>query len=428
MNNELFSFIKSSPTAFQAVDTIGRMLREAGYTELSESEGWELRENGRYFVTRNGSSVIAFRVPEGGVRSFMITAAHCDSPCFKLRDRAELKSGEFIRLSVEGYGGMLFSTWQDRPLSVAGRVLVRTATGVKSVLVDFGEPVCLMPNVAIHMNRNANKEPNLNPAVDLQPLYSGKGGADTFRKRLAEKAGVGENDILSTDLFVYNPQPGVEWGDFISAPRLDDLQCAFASVKAFIASETGAAVPVCAVFDNEEVGSHTKQGAASTFLKDTLSRIGESFGVTGSELARAVASSFMLSCDNAHSVHPNHPEYADKNNAPVMNGGIVVKFNAAQRYTSDAVSAAIFELICREAGAPVQIYVNRPDIPGGGTLGNISNAQVSLNAVDIGLAQLAMHSAYETAGALDTEHMVNALRVFYAKRLIPKGSGEYTLE
>lgn len=428
MNNDLFTYIDACPTPFQAVAVGGKRLADAGYTRLSEGDDWALEAGKGYYVTRNGSSIIAFRVPKGGFRGFMITAAHCDSPCFKVKENAEIVGKDFVQLSVEGYGGMIHSTWLDRPLSVAGRVLVRTADGIESRLVDFEEPIAVMPNVAIHMNRDMNKGASYNPAVDLQPLYGEKEREGTFRARVAEKAGVSEADIVTTDLFVYNPQKGVEWGDFISAPRLDDLQCAYSSLTAFLTSGDGESAPVCCIFDNEEVGSRTKQGAASTFLRDVLTRVCECFGKTGAAYNRTVAHSFMLSCDNAHALHPNHPEYVDKNHTVKMNGGIVIKYNAAQKYTSDAVSAALFKLICDEAEVPVQLYANRPDIVGGGTLGNIANAQVSLNTVDIGLAQLAMHSAYETAGAKDTEYMVRALRLFFAKSVTMKADGAYALQ
>ena len=422
MNKELLDFINLSPTPFQAVDNISQMLEGAGYLRLSEGGAWTLERGKGYFVTRNLSSIIAFRVPAEGFSGFMITASHCDSPAFKLREKAETEDSRFTRLSVEGYGGMIYSTWLDRPLGVAGRVIVKNSSGIETRLVDLGSDVCLIPNVAIHMNRSVNKDTNYNPAVDLQPLYSMKGSGKSIRARAAEAAGADEGDIIACDLFLYNPQKGACWGDFISAPRLDDLQCAYSSVAAFLSSEGGSSVPVCAVFDNEEVGSHTKQGAASTFLKATLTRIS---AFLGGDLDTALASSLMLSCDNAHSIHPNHPEYADKNEAPVLNGGVVVKFNAAQKYTSDAVSYALFKMIAEEAGAEIQLYANRPDIPGGGTLGNIANAQVSLNTVDIGLAQLAMHSSFETAGAKDTETMVKALRLFFEKSVVSEGDGSY---
>lgn len=422
MNEPLFKFISASPTAFHAVRTCAAQLREAGFTELCEGDEWELTPGRGYFVTRNGSSIVAFRAVEGA-GSYMITAAHCDSPSFRIRENAEATDSHFVRLSVEGYGGMLYSTWLDRPLSAAGRVLVRTEHGVASRLMDFGEPICVIPNVAIHMNRNANKDMSYNPAVDLQPLYAeAADGRVTFRERVARELGVPQRDILSTGLYLYNPAAGFEWGDFISAPRLDDLHCVYSTLRAFIDAGSFRSVPVFAVFDNEEVGSRTKQGAASTFLRDVLSRIGDKLGM---DLRTALPASLMLSCDNAHALHPNHPEYADKANAPVMNGGIVIKYTASQRYATDAVSAAMFTLICEKAGVKTQNYANRPDIPGGSTLGNISTSQVSVNTIDIGLAQLAMHSSFETAGARDTAAMIDCCRTFFESGIVCRSDGEY---
>ena len=432
MNQALFSYIAASPTAYHAAAHTAALLRDAGYTELYEHTAWRIEAGKGYFTTRNGSSLIAFRAPASAdFAGFMMTAAHGDSPSFKIKENAELCDGHHLRLSVEKYGGMLCASWTDRPLSVAGRVLLRTEAGIATKLVDLGEPCAVIPNVAIHMNRNANDGMSYNPAVDMLPLCGEASDAGMLRRRVAEAVGVSEADILTTDLFLYNPQAGAEWGGYVSAPRLDDLQCAFASLTAFL--EAGQAeshpntVPVFCLFDNEEVGSQTKQGAASTFLYDTLNRLGEAYGLTYVELARRLASSFLVSCDNAHGVHPNHPEYQDKNHAVYMNGGVVVKYNANQRYTTDGVSAALFGLICERAGVPVQRYANRADMAGGSTLGNIANTQVSLNTVDIGLAQLAMHSAYETAGARDTEMMARALTEFFKSRISAGGNGAYTL-
>jgi len=328
---------------------------------------------------------------------------------------------------VERYGGMLMATWMDKPLSVAGRVLVRTEQGIETRFVDFKEPVTLIPNLAIHMNRKANDGMTYNAAVDMLPLFS-QDKEVSFRARVAELAGVKEEDLLTTDLFLYNPQKGFAWDNFVSAPRLDDLQCAFGSLEAFLSAEQAKSMPVYCLFDNEEVGSTTKQGAASTFLKDVLLRICEESGLSQTDYRRCVANSFLISCDNAHAVHPNHPEYMDKNHAVYMNGGIVIKYNAGQKYTSDAVSAAIFQSVCDQAGVPYQRYANRADLMGGSTLGNIANTQVSLNTVDIGLAQLAMHSSFETAGSKDTEYMVRALKCFFEKSLTMTADGSYTLE
>lgn len=425
MNSALIDYIYASPTAYHAVAHTAKMLREAGYLELCEGGSWNLESGKGYYVTRNGSSLIAFRMPEGEYSGFMMTASHCDSPCFKVKENSELPGEHYVRLSTEKYGGMLCNSWMDRPLSIAGRVTVRTENGLSVRLVDLKDTCAVIPNVAIHMNRNANDGMKYDPAVDMLPLYGTEDANGTLRAKVAGCAGVDESDIITTDLFVYNPQRGQEWSSFVSAPRLDDLQCAFGALTAFMKAGKSQSVPVYCLFDNEEVGSETKQGAASTFLQDVLNRIS---GDCGEQYRRRVANSFLVSCDNAHAVHPNHPEYQDKNHAVYMNRGIVVKYNANQRYTSDAVSAGIFRLVCEQAEVPVQMYANRADMAGGSTLGNIANTQVSLNTVDIGLPQLAMHSAYETAGAADTEYMVRALTLFYEKSLCMKQDGTYDLK
>lgn len=430
MNKALFDYIAASPNAYAAVAHTAALLEGEGYVRLSEGDTRELAAGQGYFVTRNGSSLIAFRMPEGDFSGFMMTAAHSDSPCFKIKENAELTDGHHLRLSVERYGGMLCASWMDRPLSIAGRVILRTKTGLRAMTVDLADTTAVIPAVAIHMNRNANDGATYNAAVDMIPLLGEASDAGLLRRRVAEAAGVAEEDILTTDLYLYNPQAGMEWGGYISAPRLDDLQCAFASLTAFIASgkqeHRPATVPVYCLFDNEEVGSQTKQGAASTFLFDVLGRIGAAC-LPNATVADKLASSFLVSCDNAHAVHPNHPEYQDKNHAVYMNGGVVIKYNANQRYTTDAISAGIFGLICERAGVPTQRYANRADMPGGSTLGSIANTQVSVNTVDIGLPQLAMHSAYETAGARDTAHMVKALTAFFASELRMEADGVYTL-
>ena len=419
MNQALLDFISRCPTAYHTAAQVAARLEAAGFAPLQEGEKWDLTPGKGYYVTRNGSSLIAFRAPEGE-GGFMIAAAHGDSPSFKVKENPELPGDNGLRLSVEKYGGMLCAPWLDRPLSLAGRAVVRTGTGVESRLIDFYQPVALIPTVAIHMNRKANEGMSYDAAVDMLPLYGGQPG--TLRARAAALAGVEEPDLLAWDLYLYPTAPGTVWGEYVSAPRLDDLQCVFAALTAFLQAKPRA-VPVLAVFDNEEVGSRTKQGAASTLLSDVLRRIcgGEE------EYRRRLADSLMLSCDNAHAVHPNHPEYADKNHTVRMNGGVVIKYNANQHYTSDGVSAALFRLICREAGVPVQLYANRADMPGGSTLGNIADATVSVNTVDIGLAQLAMHSCYETAGAADTAYMAAALTAFFGKRLQAERDGRYTL-
>ena len=352
----------------------------------------------------------------------MMTAAHGDSPAFKIKENAELPDGNYLRLSVEKYGGMLCAPWLDRPLSVAGRVLVSEGDKLSVKLVDLKDPCAIIPNVAIHMNRNANDGMSYNAAVDMLPVWmsSEKG---SFRAAVAKAAGVAEDTIVTGDLFpLRSPEGRIARRIHLrAAAGRSPVRVLFADGVSRRRGER--AVSVCCIFDNEEVGSETKQGAASTFLYDTLTRLCAALGMDGSEYRRLVAGSFLVSCDNAHAVHPNHGEFADRNHTARMNGGVVIKYNANQRYTSDAVSAGIFRRICESAGVPVQYYANRADMPGGSTLGNISNTQVSLNAVDIGLAQLAMHSPFETAGAADTASLVKALTAFFEHSSLPNATG-----
>lgn len=423
MNRELFDFIAACPTPFQAVAHISSLLDNAGYTRLCEGTAWDLTSGGKYYVVRNESSLIAFRLPRQDFTGFTLAAAHCDSPCLRIKENTELASAGYMKLSTEVYGGMLRSTWADRPLSAAGRVLVKTEKGIATRLVDFKEPCAVIPNVAIHLNRKANEEGHWNPAVDLVPIFGTEAEKGTFNARVAALAGTAPEDILSTEMFLYNPEQGTAWGDMISAPRLDDLQCAFAVVKAFLAGKETTAVPLCCIFDNEEVGSGTKQGACSTFLPDVLVRICDARDKSPAAYRQALANSFLVSCDNGHAVHPNHPELADPNHSVRPNGGVVIKYNASQRYMTDGVSAAVFADLCRQAGVPVQRYANRADMPGGSTLGNLVNTQAAMNGVDIGLAQLAMHSCWESAGARDTEYLVKALTEVYSRAFVLEENG-----
>ena len=429
VNEKLIDFLRHSPSSFHAVEEITRRLEENGYIALPESTSWTVFPGGKYYVTRNQSSVIAFTVPAALARGFMICASHSDSPTFKIKEHAEGESaGMYVRLNTERYGGMLCSTWLARPLSVAGRVVAKQDGKILSRTVCVDRDLLLIPNVAIHMMRGANDNMSYNANVDMFPLMGSSAVKGSFKKIVADAAGVKEEDIIASDLYLYNRTPAAVWGaenEFVSAPRLDDLQCAFASLEAFLAAEVKDAIPVLAVLDNEEVGSQTKQGAASTFLYDVLARVCDALGM---EYIPAISHSFLVSADNAHAVHPNHPEFADAHHRPKMNGGIVIKHNANQRYTTDAVSQAIFASICEAADVPVQYFANRSDMAGGSTLGNIATTQVSLNAVDIGLAQLAMHSSYETAGAKDTEYLISALTRFYSSALTVLGDGEYVIE
>ena len=428
----LFSFIEQSPTAFHAIEYMRKKLLDEGHIQLLEGTDWQLTPGKGYFVIRNGSAILAFRIPEGAPVGFQIMASHSDSPMFKIKAHPEMEAeGHYVRLNVEKYGGMLCAPWFDRPLSVAGRLIVQTAEGIQQVLCDVSRDLVMIPNLAIHMNRQANDGVKVEMQKDLLPLYGDETAKGTFLPLVAESAGVKPEDIVSSDLFVYNRMPGTVWGahgEYMSIGRLDDLQCAFSSLEAFLAAGEGERIPVHCVFDNEEVGSGTQQGAASTFLLDTLTRICEALGLSAAQYRRMLASSMMVSADNAHAVHPNHPEKACPTNRPYMNEGIVIKYSANQKYTTDAVSAALFMQICEKAGAKVQTFVNHSDVPGGSTLGNISGTQVALHTVDIGLAQLAMHSPYETAGVKDTDTLIAAGKVFFESSVCECGYGEYVIK
>ena len=414
---QFLNFAEQSPTAFHAAAGFREMLKDAGFAELKETDPWLVDAGGKYFVVRNDSAVIAFEVPETGFSPFRIVAAHGDSPAFKLKEYYEDAGDHYVRLNVERYGGMIMATWLDRPLSVAGRLAVREGDGVGIRLVNLDRDAVLIPNQPIHFNREANDGFKYDPQTDLMPLYGDQDAKGGLMEEIAEAAGVRREDILSHDLFLYSRERASVWGAgdaFFSCARIDDLECAWAGMAALTESSARDAVNVCAIFDNEEVGSSTRQGADSSFLYDTLTRLGFALGASDGEIRAAIAGSFMVSADNAHAVHPNHPEKFDRQNRSYMNKGIVIKHNANLKYTTDAVSSARFALICEKAGVPVQHFANRSDIAGGSTLGHISAAHVSVDCVDIGLAQLAMHSAYETAGTRDLPMLIRALEALYS--------------
>lgn len=411
MVHSMLRFIEKSPTGFHAVKQAAELLEKEGYENLKA--GGTVVPGGKYYVTENGSAIIAFRIPTASPKGFMVAASHSDSPCFRLRDCAEL-AGTYVRLSCERYGGQILASWVDRPLSIAGRLLVRDGDAIRQQLIDFEKDSVLIPNVAIHLNREMNNGLSYDPKTDLVPLYGlgeAKGG---FRKALAALAGCGEEEILASDLFVYNNQKGTVWGHdgaFVSAPRLDDLSCVYSSLQAFLEADARH-IPVFAVFDNEEIGSETKQGAGSVFLTETLRQICAALAL---DYRCALANSLMLSCDNGHGLHPNHPELADRTEAPVLGGGVMVKHSP--RYATDGVSSAVFCRICEKAGVPVQHYSNRPDQAGGATLGNIAGTKTPMLTVDIGMAQLAMHSSFETAACADVGYLIRAVRAVYETAL-----------
>ncbi|MBQ9143156.1 MAG: M18 family aminopeptidase [Lachnospiraceae bacterium] len=423
----LLDFIEQSPSVYHVVDNIKKLLLQKGFIELKETESWEIKPSKGYFVIRNDSSLIAFRMPGKQPKGFHIVASHSDSPTFKVKENAGMTVEErYIKLNTEKYGGMILSSWMDRPLSIAGRIVVKDENDTPQVkLVNVDKDLLVIPNVAIHMNRDINSKYEYNAQIDMLPLMAlgkveaaAKDKEHFVFKEIAAAAEVDMETILGHDLFLYVRERGRILGansEFVLSPKLDDLQCVYTSTQAFADTKPKQYVNVLAVFDNEEVGSGTAQGADSTLLSDVLLRIGEVLGWSHGDYCGMVADSFLISADNAHAVHPNHSEKADPTNRPYIGGGIVLKYHGGQKYTTDAVSAARLKLLCEEAEITYQTYTNRSDIAGGSTLGNISTAHVSLSSVDIGLPQLAMHSAVETAGVQDTEDAIKLFQKLYAK-------------
>lgn len=439
---ELMDFLDEGVTCYHAVRELEHRLRADGFEKLSESSLWTLEPGGAYYTVRNDSSLMAFRVPSCAVKDikgFHVYAAHSDSPAFKLKENPELtKEGAYVALNTEKYGGMIMSTWMDRPLTIAGRVCVEQDGAIVPYPIKLKDNVCMIPNLAIHMNRDINNGAALNAQTDMLPLLmlksetvaSESNASETQNEETAGAINVmlaedltaqtgrqyRAEDILASDLFVENSQKAVLAGacdEFIMSARYDDLACVFAGMKAMLEAKSNDYINVLAVFDNEEVGSLTRQGADSTLLRDTLENIADGLGVTGAICRTWRAGSFMVSADNAHACHPNQGAKADPVNRPYLNKGIVLKYHGSQKYATDACSAAGVKSICKKHDIPVQIYTNRSDIAGGSTLGNLAMAQASMAAADIGLPQLAMHSAYETAGVKDIEYLLCFAKAFF---------------
>lgn len=431
MYDDLVEFLQESVTPFHAAATAESWLRAAGFTRLEEADYWNLEPGKGYYTTRNGSSAVAWRVPDHAIGGWRIVASHSDSPTWKIKTDIVENDG-CRRLSVEGYGGMIMSTWLDRPLTVGGRVIVKTEDGIESRLVCIDRDLLVIPSLAIHFQRDINKGHTFNPQVDMQPLW-GPAGSRTLTDLVAEELGVDTADILDSDLQLVTRQAPTQIGpdgEFFMAPRIDDLECAATTLLGFLdaAAETDSAcAPVWAMLDNEEVGSSSRMGAQSSYLRDVLDRIVDAIPHSGQAMHRAMANSFMLSADNAHATHPNFPQKSDPC-APVrLGGGVVLKYNASQKYTTNAVSGAIFRAICEKADVPVQVFTNRADEAGGSTLGNLQSHTLPIPMADIGLAQLAMHSAVETASVADAEAMTKAVATFYRVHLRALGDGTYTL-
>ena len=391
----LFDFLNKGVSAFHSAAAAAAILEANGYEERPESAAWELVPGGKYYTTRNGSAVLAWRMPKGALTGWHVTASHSDSPAWKIKELDGGKDAVFARAETEGYGGMIMPTWLDRPLSVAGRILVRTENGVKSILVHPDRALACIPNLCIHFDHEVNKGKNYNPQVDLQPIFGAAG--TTLRQVLAEEAGVRAEDILDSDLMLCTCEQAVRVGlkgEYFMSGRIDDLECAYTTLWGFLQGrgEEEGRGDIWVMFDNEEVGSSSRQSA-----------------------------------DNGHATHPNHPEKSDPAHPVTLGGGVLLKSNARQTYTTSGLTGAAFSAICQKAGVPVQFASNRADVPGGSTLGNLLGHQILIPMVDIGLAQLAMHSSMETASCIDAEYMARAVAEFYNTPISQPKDGEWKL-
>lgn len=427
MINDLISFLNASPVNFLAVQTLAARLEQAGYLRLDAScPLGEMKAGDKFFVTKNDSSLYAFRLGRKtlGEAGFRMICAHCDSPTFRIKPNAEMTcEGGITKLNTEVYGGPIMSTWFDRPLSLAGRVILRGKDALHPVtrLLHVKRPLLQISNLAIHFNRQVNDGVKLSKQKDVLPLLGMVTDelerGNMLTNVICSELNINKEDILDFDLYLADTTPACTFGvhdELISSGRLDDLSMCFAGLEALLAAPLTDTTKVLAIFDNEETGSQTKQGAGSPFLASMLKRI--AMAQSGSEEAywQAVERAFMISADNAHAWHPNYPEKFDPTNHPVLGGGPVIKFNAAQKYASDAVSAAVFAEICREAGVPCQRFVNHSDVAGGSTLGNILASSIPLRGVDMGNAILAMHSCRETGSVADHCYCVAAFTRFFS--------------
>lgn len=424
--SDLMKFLDNSPCNFYAAANVAEMLDNAGFSRLDASDKWTLIPGGKYYVTKNDSAIFAFCIGTGEAHAgYKIITAHSDSPGFRIKPNAAMAcDGGIVKLNTEVYGGPILYTWFDRPLSVAGRVILRSDDPLhpRHALVNFRRPILTIPHLAIHFNRNVNDGNKLSKQKDMLPVIAQVNDpleADNFMlKAVAAELGVDMKDILDFDLTLYDVTPAMTVGynnEFITSGRIDDLSMVHAAVTALVAERDtlSAMTRIAAIFDNEETGSGTKQGAASPVLYNILVRINEALGGDNESLLRAIANSFMVSADNAHGVHPNYAEKHDPTNHPVLGGGPVIKINANCKYMTDADSAAVFRSICEEAGVPFQYFVNHSDVAGGSTLGNILTSQIDLRGVDMGAAQWAMHSVRETASVRDHCYIIKAFSQFF---------------
>lgn len=420
----LMEFLDQSPVNFLAVKTVSRHLDEAGFTKLNPRDAWQLKRGGKYYITKNSSAIFAFVVTtEGPTAGFRIISAHSDSPCLRIKPKAEMLSeGGVVKLNVEVYGGPILYTWFDRPLSMAGRVMLRTDDPLhpRTEILKFDRPLLTIPHLAIHFNRAVNEGNPLSKQKDMLPVIAiVKDAAEKdnlLLRTVADALGCRMEDIIDFDLSLFDTTPACLVGldeEFLTSGRLDDLSMVHGAMTALLETTSTTQTRVMAIFDNEETGSGTKQGAASPVLQQLLRRIVGCLGGGEEEYLRSVDASFMVSADNAHAFHPNYAEKYDPTNHPVVGGGPVIKINANCKYMTDADSAAVFRVICEKAGVPCQYFVNHSDVAGGSTLGNILTSQIDLRGVDMGEAIWAMHSVRETMATRDHAYTIAAFKTFF---------------
>lgn len=430
--NGFLKFLQKAVTPYHAVEGLEEELIRHNYTRLYENKEWNLELGGKYYVIKADSAIIAFRLPAKlHDLSFNIVSSHTDSPNFKVKPNETLKSAvNTLMLRLEPYGGTIFSSWLDRPLGIAGRVIVKENNKLVTKLVDFDRPMCVIPNLAIHQNRTINDGYKYQPHVDLLPLLSDSLELNIY-DLVADELDIKRSDIVSVDLSIYNHSRGSFFGansEYIVAPQIDNLESAYLTLEGFLLGGNYKSCNVYCAFDSEEVGSGTKNGALSNFLHDTIKRIAICLNISEEELLIALSKSFMVSCDNAHATHPNQPAISDSMSKVYLNKGIVIKTNANQLYTTDAVSFALIKTIFENNGINYQIFANRSDQRGGSTLGHLSVQKVTLDCVDIGLAQLAMHSSMETCGANDLETLVLGVKAFYDVHLSKDEKGNFIID
>ncbi|NLK93571.1 MAG: M18 family aminopeptidase [Clostridiales bacterium] len=422
---ELIDFIQESPTAFHGTNEIKKILSTFGYVELQEGEKWNIQENGKYFLTKNNSALIAFEIGNGKIeeKGFRIIGAHTDSPGFKIKPKCQINvENHYIKLNTEVYGGPILSTWFDRPLSIAGRVLLKGKSILhpRERLINIKKPLLVIPNLAIHMNRSVNEGYSINKQKDTLPLMgyiNEKLEEDNLLINIiSEELKVQKDEILDFDLFLYEYEKGTILGindEFISASRLDDLWMVHAGYKALIESIENQSTKVLICIDNEEIGSLTSQGAHSSFIKNILERICLSMGKNKEEFYRALSNSAMISADLAHALHPNVVEKHDPTNRPVLGKGPVIKIAASGSYSTDGYSAAIFKGLCENAKIPYQVFVNRSDVRGGTTIGPMMSSDLSIPVIDMGAPLIGMHSIRELGSVCDNKYTIDLFREFY---------------